>query len=67
LSFAGAEERLAKALAASRNMGAGVFFSGVGREVIFTTAGGIDEFEFDIVADAFEMAVAPEFPIVGCS
>jgi len=66
LSFAGAEEGFAKALAASRNMGAGVFLPRVGREVILAAAGGIDEFEFDIVADAFEMAVAPEFPIVSC-
>ncbi len=41
-------------------MGAGVFFARVAGEVIFAAARGIDEFEFDVVADTFEMPGMPE-------
>ena len=64
VDFATTAEHFADAFAASWNMGAGVFFCRVGREVILAAAGGIDEFEFDVVADTFEMAIAPELPVV---
>src|SRR5215467_8859725 len=62
--LAATAEYFADAFATPWNMGAGVLFSRIGREVILTAAARIDEFELNVVSDPFEMAIAPELPVV---
>jgi hypothetical protein len=42
-----------------------VLLAGIHGEVVLAGIGGVDKFDFDIFADAFEVAITPQFPRVG--
>src|SRR5712664_3399874 len=48
--------------ACTGNMRERVFLARISRDVIFAGTGGINEFDFDVLADPFEMAIAPQLP-----
>src|ERR1700722_5449289 len=65
--FAGQTQRFQFRETGARNVQQCVLFAGVGGELVLTAHGGVNEFDFNVLADAFEVAIAPVFKWVSGS